>query len=339
MLATVAAGLYISWNGLRLISAATRLQGVFFWDFLDLPDRGHGVPHHRPAGAHAHLRHRRLFDFELAMAAAVVSVVVIVTRFIWVYPAAYLPRWLVPAVRRRDPCRPGNGRSRWRSPESVASFRSRRRLRFPFAIADGSPFPGPRPDPVSDLLRDHRDPGRRRPDAARGDARAGSRPYADGGSGTKSRIEEFRARRRAIEAAIERLDRLTTERQAPESVVRPIRVAQSDRLKLVEHRNDGDARHKKLVDLGDEIEFSLIEAERDFINDLYRDGELKDEAAPAYRTRTRSARRESGQSAFDRMSRSEPAAPWVIPRRRRLSEPRLSDGICGRSCHARGTRA
>src|SRR5499427_3105298 len=34
VLATVTAGLYISWNGLRLISAATRLQGIFFWGFL-----------------------------------------------------------------------------------------------------------------------------------------------------------------------------------------------------------------------------------------------------------------------------------------------------------------
>src|SRR5437660_12831330 len=34
VLATVTAGLYISWNGLHLISAATRLQGIFFWDFL-----------------------------------------------------------------------------------------------------------------------------------------------------------------------------------------------------------------------------------------------------------------------------------------------------------------
>ena len=34
VLATVAAGLYISWNGLRLISAATRLQGIFFWDLF-----------------------------------------------------------------------------------------------------------------------------------------------------------------------------------------------------------------------------------------------------------------------------------------------------------------
>jgi CPA1 family monovalent cation:H+ antiporter len=30
VLATVTAGLYISWNGLRMISAATRLQGIFF---------------------------------------------------------------------------------------------------------------------------------------------------------------------------------------------------------------------------------------------------------------------------------------------------------------------
>src|SRR3984885_5486877 len=35
VLATVTAGLYISWNGLRLISAATRLQGIFFWGFVN----------------------------------------------------------------------------------------------------------------------------------------------------------------------------------------------------------------------------------------------------------------------------------------------------------------
>jgi CPA1 family monovalent cation:H+ antiporter len=36
VLATVTAGLYVSWNGPRLISPATRLQGVFFWEFLHL---------------------------------------------------------------------------------------------------------------------------------------------------------------------------------------------------------------------------------------------------------------------------------------------------------------
>src|SRR5262249_44530655 len=34
VLATVACGLYVSWIGPRLISSATRLQGIFFWDLL-----------------------------------------------------------------------------------------------------------------------------------------------------------------------------------------------------------------------------------------------------------------------------------------------------------------
>ena len=61
VLATVTAGLYISWNGLRLISAATRLQGIFFWDFRHLSDRGHGVPA-SPACRRARCcRHQQLF--------------------------------------------------------------------------------------------------------------------------------------------------------------------------------------------------------------------------------------------------------------------------------------
>src|SRR5262249_56832716 len=34
VLATVATGLYVSWNGPLLIPSATRLQGIFFWDLL-----------------------------------------------------------------------------------------------------------------------------------------------------------------------------------------------------------------------------------------------------------------------------------------------------------------
>ena len=39
VLATVAAGLYVSWNGPLLIPAATRLQGIFFWDLRRLSAR------------------------------------------------------------------------------------------------------------------------------------------------------------------------------------------------------------------------------------------------------------------------------------------------------------
>src|SRR5215475_3433460 len=50
VLATVAAGLYTSWNGARLIRPATRLQG-FFLGVLHLCARRHGVPHYGIAGS------------------------------------------------------------------------------------------------------------------------------------------------------------------------------------------------------------------------------------------------------------------------------------------------
>ena len=102
VLATVAAGLYISWNGLRLISAATRLQGVFFWDFLVYLIEGlvflvTGLQIRAVISAIA-----AYSISSLAMAAAVVSVVVIAAQFAWVYPSAHISR-LIPVVRRRDP--------------------------------------------------------------------------------------------------------------------------------------------------------------------------------------------------------------------------------------------
>ena len=90
VLAAVATGLYVSRNGPLLIPAATRLQGVFFWDLLiylldgllflvtgmqlrTLLDRSDPV-----------LLHQLMFAVPLTVA------VVLVARLIWVYPAAYL---------------------------------------------------------------------------------------------------------------------------------------------------------------------------------------------------------------------------------------------------------
>jgi monovalent cation/hydrogen antiporter len=276
VLATVAAGLYVSWNGPRLIPAATRLQGVFFWDFLIYLIEG-------VVFLITGLQVRALLSSiaaypisELAIAAIVVSAVVIATRFVWMYPATYLPRWLIRAIRRRDPSPP------WQWPFLLAFTGVRgivsltAALAIPFTIAGGSPFP------ERNLILFLTfcvifvtlvGQGLTLPAVTRalGLAHAGRRERQD------ERNEEFKARRRAIEEAIERLDALAEERQLPESVVRPLRALYRDRLRHVEHRNDSDARHKKLVDLGDEIEFSLIDAERNLINNLYRNGELKDE--------------------------------------------------------------
>jgi monovalent cation/hydrogen antiporter len=108
VLATMTAGLFASWNGPLLIPAATRVQGIFFWDLIvylldgivflvtglqirTLLDRTSMVG---------------LQDSTLAVLLAVV--VVIAARFVWMYPAAYIPRWLSPSLARRDPVPPWN---------------------------------------------------------------------------------------------------------------------------------------------------------------------------------------------------------------------------------------
>ena len=141
VLATVTAGLYISWNGFRLISAATRLQGVFFADFLIYLIEGMVF---LITGLQARTLIAGIGGYsisELAISAAVLSAVVIVARFVWVFPATYLPRWLFPPIKRRDPSPP------WQWP-FVLAFTGVRgivslaaALAIPFATANGQPFP------------------------------------------------------------------------------------------------------------------------------------------------------------------------------------------------------
>jgi monovalent cation/hydrogen antiporter len=277
VLATVVTGLYMSWNGLRLISAATRLQGVFFWDFFIYLIEGMVF---LITGLQARALIAGIHDYsisELALSAAVVSAVVIVSRFIWMYPATYLPRWLFPAIKRRDPSPP------WQWPFMLAFSGVRgivslaAALAIPFTIDNGAPFP--RRSLIlfvtfSVILVTLVAQGLLMPAVVRwlGLARAGRRER------NADRAEEFKARRQAIAAAIEQLDKLAAERELPEDIVRPLRARQRERLKHIEQRSDGDAAHKKLMQSGDEIEYLLIATERDTINDLYRRGELKDEA-------------------------------------------------------------
>ena len=106
VLATVAAGLYVSWNGPLLIPAATRLQGIFFWDLLVYLLEG-------ILFLVTGMETRVLLDradpvllHDLALAVPLTVGAVVLARFIWVYPSVYLPRWLSPALARRDPVPP-----------------------------------------------------------------------------------------------------------------------------------------------------------------------------------------------------------------------------------------
>ena len=169
VLATVTAGLYISWNGLRLISAATRLQGIFFWDFLIYLIEGMVflITGLQARTLIARIGHDSIP--ELAISAAIVSAVVIVARFVWVYPAAYLPRWLFPPIKRRDPSPP------WQWP-FVLAFTGVRgivslaaALAIPFATTNGHAVSQSRSHSVPHLFRYPSDAGRPRLAASLGD--------------------------------------------------------------------------------------------------------------------------------------------------------------------------
>jgi monovalent cation/hydrogen antiporter len=91
------------------------------------------------------------------------------------------------------------------------------------------------------------------------------------------KMEEFLARRRAIEAAGTRLEELTAERSLDKDLVLPFRARLRERLSVVEKNDDGGHQQTQRIELDNEIELLLLAAERRQINDLYREGKLKDE--------------------------------------------------------------
>jgi hypothetical protein len=106
---------------------------------------------------------------------------------------------------------------------------------------------------------------------ALGLAHAGRREQA------AQRAEEFKTRQEAIEAASQQLEMLAADPALPEDVVAQLRAHQDGRLEQTRIRGTEDDEQRKRVARADEIERLLIEAERDLINDKYRQGALKDE--------------------------------------------------------------
>src|SRR5438270_6597812 len=141
VIATVACGLYVSWNGPLLISAATRLQGIFFWDLVIFMIEGMlflltGFQ------LRSLLEKSKAFPLhDILFATGLVIVIVVIARFGWVYPATYLPRMMSRALRARDP----SPAWQWvfilsftgvRGAVSLAAA-----LALPFALANGEAFP------------------------------------------------------------------------------------------------------------------------------------------------------------------------------------------------------
>lgn len=78
---------------------------------------------------------------KLARDAAVITLAVIALRFIWVYPATYLPRLLVPSIRQRDPAPSWKAVFvlSWTGMRGIVSLAAA--LALPFTLPSGDPFP------------------------------------------------------------------------------------------------------------------------------------------------------------------------------------------------------
>jgi monovalent cation/hydrogen antiporter len=275
VLATITCGLYISWNGLRLISAPTRLQGIFFWDFLIYVTEGMlflvtGLQARTLLGAFNTYEIR-----QLVVSALLVSAVIIAARFVWMYPATYLPRRLSSAIARVDPAPP------WQWPFLLAYTGIRgivslaAALAIPLTIANGQPFP--HRDLIlfltySVILVTLVGQGLFLPmviralglvDAGREEVRV-------------EKAQEIAARRAAIEAALLHLEESYKKSLIGEDAYESLRTGYRLRLKHLEF-GDGVANPADADAAQAGMMAQLLAIERDSMIALFRDGRLKDE--------------------------------------------------------------
>ena len=273
VIAAVACGLYMSWNGPLLISSATRLQGIFFWDLVIYLIEGLLF---LLTGFQMRLLFEKSKAFpldDILIATALVALMIVVARFAWVFPATYLPR-LIKRVRARDPSPPWQ----W---VFVLSFTGVRgavslaaALALPFALPGGEAFP------YRDLILFVSFGvifitlvgfGLGLPPVVRwlGVAEAGRAEHL------AEHESEIAARREALGVALKSLDAITDDRGLSDEVVKLLRARHEIRANQLPDSLDPDGHDVSAA--GTELTRELISAERKFIHVLLRDGKITDE--------------------------------------------------------------
>jgi CPA1 family monovalent cation:H+ antiporter len=209
----------------------------------------------------------------VAYAILLTVAVVIATRFIWVYPAALLPRWLSPSLARRDPLPPW----RWlfflgfvgvRGVVSLAAA-----LAIPLSTASGAPFPD------RDLILFVTfgvivvtliGQGLLLPGLVRW---LGLNKHA-AEEQRREHEAELAARSQALDVGHDRLEQLVADGRISPEALAVLRARQEYRA----GRLPGNAPDGVAAALAADIRTELIAAEREYIYRLLQDGEITDEA-------------------------------------------------------------
>jgi CPA1 family monovalent cation:H+ antiporter len=274
VIATVACGLYMSWNGPLLISSATRLQGIFFWDLVIFLIEG-------SLFLLTGFQMRSLYENskafplnEILSSTALVAVIIVVARFAWVYPATYLPLLLSKRLRARNPW------PSWRTTFVIAFTGVRgavslaAALALPFVLPDGESFP------YRDLILFVSfgvifitlvGVGLGLPPVVR---RLGVNDVGRAES-IAEHESEIAARREALGAALKSLDAITDDRELSDEVVKLLRARHETRADQLPDSLNPDAHDVSAA--GTALTRELISAERKFIHVMLRDGKITDE--------------------------------------------------------------
>lgn len=274
VIATVACGLYVSWNGPLWISSATRLQGIFFWDLIIYLIEG-------ILFLLTGFQMRELYEKskafpldEIMIVTALVMVVIIVARFAWLFPATYLPRMLSKSLRKRDPSPP------WQWPFTLAFTGVRGAVSLAAALALPFTLPGGEAFPYRDLILFVAfavifitliGVGFTLPPMVRwlGVAEAGRHEHV------AEHQAEISARRQALDAALKSFDAMATQKDLSDEVVRLLRARHEIRANQLPDSLDPSQHDVSAA--GTALTRELIAAERKFIHVLLRDGEITDE--------------------------------------------------------------
>jgi CPA1 family monovalent cation:H+ antiporter len=277
VLAVVTAGVYVGWYTPELTTLQTRLQGDAFWEILTFLLNGLLfilVGLSLPAvldGLGGHL------TGTLLLQAGAILATVVVARFVWVFPATYLPRWASERIRRADPYPP------WQSPALISWAGMRGAVSLAAALAlpletdAGAPFP-------------HRDliifltfavilgtlviQGLSMPLVIR------TLGLEDDGIAERERAK---ARIHAAEAALARIDELADQDWVRDDTAERLRGLYRFRRERFSQRytGDGDGAIEERSAAYQQLLHELVDAERDAVAELRRNGVIGDEAMRA----------------------------------------------------------
>jgi CPA1 family monovalent cation:H+ antiporter len=283
VLAVVTAGLFVGRRVFVIIPAETRLEGAAVWDVLTTLLEGLlfllvGLELH---GALAGGSGPPLLS--LAGTVGLLALTVVVTRFLFVFPAAYLPRWLSRRLRERDPLPPRRQLviAAWSGVLGGDAMAAA--LAIPLGVAGGAPFP------ARDLLLLLTSGVIVTTLVVQGLSLGPLiRRLGVTGDGIAER-EEAEARRRVTQAALARLENLAGEDWVPQEGLAKVRASYEHEASDLSAPPDG--AHMELHEAVNRLQREVLEAERaesirlrdegvigdDVLRDLQRELDLEEQ--------------------------------------------------------------